>query len=191
MADSTKTCTKCGETRPLERFELRSDTGRRRTVCRSCITAQQKAAAERKGVNYNRRSYWANREQRLADNKVWRDANKTYIAAHNKAWREAHEDKQREYIREWREANRDRLSHYNAKRRAIEASGEVILRSEVYKRRGGKCGICRKRVAPDNFHVDHIVPLNRGGEHSYRNVQLAHPSCNSRKRDRFPWEMTA
>lgn len=31
------------------------------------------------------------------------------------------------------------------------------------------------------FTLDHVVPLARGGEHSYRNVKLAHPLCNSRK----------
>jgi 5-methylcytosine-specific restriction endonuclease McrA len=29
--------------------------------------------------------------------------------------------------------------------------------------------------------VDHIVPIMRGGVHSYANVQLAHPRCNRMK----------
>jgi 5-methylcytosine-specific restriction endonuclease McrA len=31
------------------------------------------------------------------------------------------------------------------------------------------------------MHLDHIVPLARGGEHSYANTQPAHPTCNRRK----------
>jgi len=33
--------------------------------------------------------------------------------------------------------------------------------------------------------------LNRGGDHSYANVQLAHPSCNVAKGDRLPEELEA
>ena len=32
---------------------------------------------------------------------------------------------------------------------------------------------------------DHIVPIAKGGEHSWENIQLAHFSCNTRKRDRL------
>jgi 5-methylcytosine-specific restriction endonuclease McrA len=187
----TKTCTKCGETRPLERYERRTDTGRLRPVCRSCITKQQTAAMMRRDPTYQKRQYWANRDARRAYNKAYRAANKAYFAERNREYRAAHLDEMKAYIRGWREANRDRIRDYSHKRNAIFASGERVSRSEVFKRRGGKCGICRKRVDPENFHVDHIVPLARGGEHSYRNVQLAHPICNSRKRDKFPWEMTA
>ncbi len=56
---------------------------------------------------------------------------------------------------------------------------------EVYARREGICGICRRKIAGD-FHVDHIISLSRGGLHSYQNAQPAHPRCNERKRDRLP-----
>jgi 5-methylcytosine-specific restriction endonuclease McrA len=32
--------------------------------------------------------------------------------------------------------------------------------------------------------VDHIIPLARGGSHTWDNVQLAHHLCNSLKGDR-------
>ena len=36
------------------------------------------------------------------------------------------------------------------------------------------------------WHVDHVYPLSRGGEHSYRNTQPAHPECNIAKGDKMP-----
>jgi 5-methylcytosine-specific restriction endonuclease McrA len=36
---------------------------------------------------------------------------------------------------------------------------------------------------PDAPTVDHIIPLAKGGTHTWDNVQLAHWSCNSDKRD--------
>jgi 5-methylcytosine-specific restriction endonuclease McrA len=31
------------------------------------------------------------------------------------------------------------------------------------------------------MHIDHVIPLARGGEHSYANAQAAHGPCNMRK----------
>lgn len=45
----------------------------------------------------------------------------------------------------------------------------------------GVCGICGEDVDPFRFELDHIVPTSRGGEFSYANVQVAHPTCNRQK----------
>jgi 5-methylcytosine-specific restriction endonuclease McrA len=37
----------------------------------------------------------------------------------------------------------------------------------------------------DGKHIDHIVPLSRGGLHCYANVQVAHSRCNLRKRNKI------
>lgn len=58
----------------------------------------------------------------------------------------------------------------------------------LFKRDGGVCKICGMRVYEDIEKsnkwagtIDHIVPLIKGGEHSYKNCQLAHRICNSIK----------
>jgi 5-methylcytosine-specific restriction endonuclease McrA len=50
----------------------------------------------------------------------------------------------------------------------------------VYEMHGGMCGICKEFIDGD-FHVDHVMPLSKGGIHGYVNVQPAHPICNLRK----------
>ncbi len=91
------------------------------------------------------------------------------------------------YTKAWRAANldRERSRHANnqAKRRARlkGASGESINRSLVYERDGGVCHICGKHVAPEKFHIDHLIPISRGGSHIYANVAVAHPNCNIRR----------
>ncbi len=61
---------------------------------------------------------------------------------------------------------------------------------KVFKRDSWRCGICGKKVNPKLQHphpnsasLDHIIPLARGGTHTWGNVQLAHLACNSAKRD--------
>jgi len=56
------------------------------------------------------------------------------------------------------------------------------------------CGICDLQIAAEYDDrrympsLDHIVPLSKGGEHSYANTQPAHLLCNIRKGNR---EITA
>lgn len=58
---------------------------------------------------------------------------------------------------------------------------EMVDPGIVFERGMGLCGICGIAVDRNAFEVDHIVPLARGGEHSYANVQPAHARCNRRK----------
>lgn len=66
-----------------------------------------------------------------------------------------------------------------ARRRA--AGSELIDHQKLFEMYEGKCGICTLPMDPTDFHVDHIVPLSRGGEHTYANVQPTHPLCNLSK----------
>lgn len=63
-----------------------------------------------------------------------------------------------------------------------------IDRLVVLEMDDGICGICGEDVDPFRYEVDHIIPLARGGEYSYANVQAAHPLCNQRKNRRMPDE---
>jgi 5-methylcytosine-specific restriction endonuclease McrA len=58
---------------------------------------------------------------------------------------------------------------------------EAVDALTVLERDDGVCGICGEDIDPTDFHVDHILPLARGGPHVYSNVQIAHPECNIRK----------
>lgn len=85
----------------------------------------------------------------------------------------------------WRERNPAVAAlvdaRYAAKRRArLGVATEPVLRAAVWERDGGICGICGD-VVDGPWHMDHVVPLSRGGPHTYANVQVSHPRCNMRK----------
>ncbi len=79
------------------------------------------------------------------------------------------------------------------KREAIKRGASTAERVDavvVFARDGWRCQLCGaetpksklgKRSEPRAPTVDHIVPLSRGGAHSYRNVQCACLSCNLKK----------
>lgn len=114
--------------------------------------------------------------------------------AYRKANRETINSKGREYHERNREQERARGRAYHAahpevayrntlSRRARRAGAfiEHVDPRVVFTRDKGKCGICFKPVKKADASIDHIVPLSKGGEHSYVNVQLAHLSCNFKK----------
>lgn len=55
----------------------------------------------------------------------------------------------------------------------------------------GICYLCQERVDIDSHHnnnyypsIDHVIPIIRGGTHTWENVRLAHRVCNSIKNNR-------
>ena len=49
------------------------------------------------------------------------------------------------------------------------------------------CGICGKQIDSfDEMHVDHVIPLSRGGKDILANLQLTHAKCNLEKGSAMP-----
>lgn len=60
-----------------------------------------------------------------------------------------------------------------------------VNRREVLRRDNHSCQYCgsNKRLT-----LDHVIPLSRGGQHTWNNVVTACERCNQRKSDRTPSE---
>lgn len=62
---------------------------------------------------------------------------------------------------------------------------KVIL--EKYYFRCAYCGILGRNTKQKYLTRDHVIPVNKGGEHSPENIVPACVSCNSRKCDNNGW----
>lgn len=138
----------------------------------------------------NYRTYWANRETRLKRSKEYREANREALQQRKRAYYLANQAWIAEKGRQYRKANPDKVAMRNMTRRALKHSAAVekVNPFEVYERDAWICHICKKAVDPQRrfpdplaASLDHIVPLAKGGEHSYGNCATAHLSCNCRK----------
>ena len=56
-------------------------------------------------------------------------------------------------------------------------------RNDVYERTHGKCALCGKFVRFDQFTIDHIIPLEKGGTNELDNLQCTCRCCNAMKQD--------
>jgi 5-methylcytosine-specific restriction endonuclease McrA len=98
----------------------------------------------------------------------------------------AHRQETARKLREYRKNNPEKVREF-ADNRAGKKLGR--LPKGTVQRIGNTqkwhCAICRRGIK-NAFHVDHIMPLFRGGEHSPRNIQLLCESCNVRKSSKHP-----
>jgi 5-methylcytosine-specific restriction endonuclease McrA len=72
-------------------------------------------------------------------------------------------------------------------------AGDPIVHVDIFERDEWICGLCHDpidkwRRGPDDWYratLDHIIPLSKGGLHTYENTQAAHWICNMEKGDRL------
>ena len=81
-----------------------------------------------------------------------------------------------------------RKGYYSPKRRAQMLEGDDINHLEVFERDGWTCHLCggkiNRHLRGDNWWratLDHVLPLSRGGTHTWNNVRAAHWRCNMMK----------
>lgn len=176
------TCTKCGATKPGHGFyaDKRRPSGLQ-SECKECVKARSHA------------NYVARREQGLAQRRAYYAANRERQLEVMREWYRDNREHHRALTVRWRRENPDRRRDMEQSRRA-RAGGyfvEHVDRLELLDRHHGLCGICGEPVDPARFDVDHVVPIARGGEHSYANTQPAHRRCNQSKKNRLMHEHRA
>jgi 5-methylcytosine-specific restriction endonuclease McrA len=157
-----KRCNKCGCWKPAEptffHREKRHADGLRGEcrVCRKLYKAQYRRAHREPISEYNRR-YRENNPQAIA-----------------------------EYMRKYFKANRAQLSrrtlnsrqYKHRRRQRIQATMQEDCTEYMSVLRKDPCSYCGAAGGT----IDHIVPLNEGGEHRADNLTASCHSCNSRKR---------
>lgn len=157
-----KPCWRCGGPKP---------PGERRKYCDACREIAKQEYAEKNNKRF-KRWYAENREHHLARVRAYARATRPLRTAKEREWRQNNPERTKQIYRAHSLRYRAQLA---------EAFVENVEPSVLYERDEGRCGICGEPVGRDDFQVDHIVPISRGGEHSYANTQIAHRFCNQSK----------
>ena len=98
------------------------------------------------------------------------------------------------YTREYYRQDPERKLVWTRNRQAIIAGATIghvppDIKEILRKEQEGMCGICNTLVLDgDSVHVDHIIPITRGGPHTVANLQYTHGSCNDQKNNKLPEE---
>ena len=134
-----------------------------------------------------------NPERLAEDNRNYYLANRERILVRSKEYHARDPERWREKAREWRQANPDwkreldRATQMRRRARKAAVTVEYVDPLHVFERDGWICQICgcdtrdKRNPAPDSPTIDHIVPISRGGPHSYANTQCLCRRCNRLK----------
>lgn len=160
--ERVKTCTKCGASKPPDAFwNDRTRADGKFPQCRDC----------QKG--------------RTVDV----EANKQRSAA----WREANPERARENVAAWKRRNPDRVRVLVYRRIAAKLTApgaDYTTPTKIAARvayHGERCYYCSGPFE----HVEHRIPLSRGGYHLPANMVPSCKSCNSRKHRKTEREFLA
>lgn len=143
---------------------------------------------------------------RRANWQRWYEANeerlKPVYAANQARWAARNPDKveaqrarkrndrvrQNKLTREWikRNPERMRLIRRNKQQRRRARKAGAVVGATQYRalivQHGMVCHICGGSIfSLDDLHMDHVIPLVRGGSHTVENLRPAHAKCNLRK----------
>ena len=195
-------CTKCQSVKPRtpEHFYPRGDSDFRRQ-CKTCervrMVSQETNASEVR--NQRKRSARMIRGEEIRTREVERRAaqrDKVNEQSRHYYERKAEQSPghQRKRVAAWRSGNPERAAQLNrlssrlrrARERGAPGSHTQDDIDRLLSAQKRKCWWCAKPLR--GYHVDHRIPLARGGSNGADNLVISCPRCNQRKHAKMPWE---
>ena len=150
-----KLCGSCGKRKPFDEFYGKVDTW-----TAMCIPCTKVSAAEYRD---------ANRSHLNALGVARRNNNIEHHRAKERAYNAANRGKRRAYQKQHSKTpgRRAQFARYNAKKRTSQTWPPCPLVDKIYALRDAltaQSGLV--------FHVDHIIPISKGGSHTWENLQV-------------------
>lgn len=173
-----KVCNKCNLVKNIFEFSFSNKAKLYyRSICKLCDAEQTR--------NY----YKNNKEKCLLADKQYREVNKKKLSAYNKKRYVDNKDEFLQRQREYRKTEKGKASkkNDNFRRRLITKHGDVTTVQILDLDKNAKvCYWCNTLLKDKKVHIDHYVPLAKGGEHTLSNLVVSCSKCNLSKKDIDP-----
>lgn len=177
-----KACNKCGViSANFSKDKTKKDGFR--TICRRCTAATRRERYARDPESRKRIQEW---------NETWRQRNREADLDAKRAYYAENKQEHYERVMRWRDRNPSvwraiSITHERKRRNATRNGVGVRVMSKWIRAQPKSCFYCQSECGND-FHVDHFVPLSKGGAHVLTNFRIACPACNLSKGARDPME---
>ena len=203
-----KRCGNCSAILPATPDYFSRDKSKRdglTSACKTCARLRRHKWYSRNrqyAIDYSKQWSSEHYDRVLAYNREWRKANREKIYRYNENWKRNHRSahlssRRRRYIlhadarcqeaRKWRRANPDKVRiqwkvRQSRLRSAIGNHTPQDIR-DLYEEQEGRCAYCGITLH-NEYHVDHTIPISRGGSNNPSDLALTCPFCNLSKKDK-------
>ena len=207
---TTKICTKCNTEKDLIEFgNLSTTKDGKQFRCKECRNLSARESIQRGDSNHKevlKKSYQKHKEKRLKEKAEYRENNRRLLADKQKEYYRENKEECIEYQKKYRAYNKERIRDYWKMYRATE-QGKTVKRNSDHKRRtltkngdvtvqqlkelystAKNCYWCNTKLNKNNTHLDHFMPLSKGGEHTLTNLVVSCSTCNLQKNAKDPLE---
>lgn len=148
------------------------------------------AACSEAVAKYNRHRHAANPQLSTEYKRHWRAKNAKKAADYQRHWREEHPG----YWRKWEATHPGEAEAHAARQRGRIArklgnggSHTAVDVKVQHKRQHGRCFWCEAKTGA-TYHVDHVIPLCKGGSNGPENIVVACSHCNLSKGAKHPMD---
>lgn len=209
---SVKTCSRCDSYGPFNKDRSRKDG--LSSYCRECTKKSQadfRANNPEKMRMYDRKSYVAHREERIAKKRAWQKDNRDKVIVWKRAWEARNPGKMRairqkkmskdqerareiyrtdhskrievlERNREWRKRNPECTRMIGQRKRSRARCARGFASSYQLRQRIALFGgMCAYCATRKYEHLDHVIAISNGGTNWPSNIRPACSTCNLRK----------
>jgi len=210
-----KICTECQSEKTLNEFhkELKGKYGVR-SKCIEC-TKNLYQVNKTKVLNRNKQYRELNKEKIKCQKRQYRSDNSESIAQKKKQYRQNNVESLIEYFKQYRNKNKEiiatrtkkwrespngvavKRAHSQFRRAVKKSSGGSYSGADIIKLielQSGVCPYCKSNLLSsnkNNYHIDHIEPLSKGGSNDISNIQLLCPKCNLSKGNKSPQDFAS
>lgn len=189
----TKICSKCKVEKTFDMFSKRTTSkDGYRSQCKQCEKEYQQ-------INKNKIKEYQ-KLYRQDNSEIIKEKSKIYfkkryakdkmnMIEYSKKYYNENKDKKAEYYKKYIRTMNGKSSKKNSfhKRRTILKKGDVsnseLLKLEINAKVCYWCGISFRNT---KVHIDHYIPLSKGGEHTISNLVVSCQKCNCSKQAKDP-----
>lgn len=191
------TCKTCARKKQREQMaQWRRNNPERNKAARKRTYDKRSQSDEYRAKNRARAARWRSEhlEQARATSREYGKSHRKARTVYEKAWRNTHKVQYQRAYTLWASTHRDSIRNahkrYKHKRRAwLKGSFGVFTIKDIeqhFALQRGRCWWCG--VILQKYHIDHRIPLSRGGSNNAGNIVLSCPHCNTSRNDKLPWE---
>jgi 5-methylcytosine-specific restriction endonuclease McrA len=149
------------------------------------LTPDEERKARNREYNrvYRERHREAIRERQAIWQSGYRERNHEEVLAALREWKHNNKERVKAYQKEYRQKTKVERAIYQ-RAREVKITGVKIDKTQIHNWESRICPLCNLLIE-GAFHIDHKIPISKGGLHEVSNLQLAHPFCNLSKKDKL------